>query len=122
MNQEHRRLPNQLASGGRIFQQVQISPEDLERCNSIAADECPRRYCWWWISLSFEWSMRPAEGCTWLACEKPEHWRFKETPCCRCDQESTIDQFEPRGPHIEEDGIDASRWLEARRKNHEEFP
>ena len=107
---------------GRYFLSVVPSAEDLERAASLGAEECPRRYCWWWISLSFEWGLMPSEGCTWPQSPKREHWHYKETPCRRCDASSQIDHFESRGPHIEADGIDASAWLKARQLNQEQYP
>jgi hypothetical protein len=54
--------------------------------------------------------------------KKPAHWKFTDTPCCRCDADSSIDQFEPRGAIIEADRIDASNWLRYRQENHEQYP
>ena len=107
---------------GRYFLSVVPSAEDFTRAASLGAEECPRRYCWRWISLSFEWGLTPAEGCTWPQAPKREHWHHKETPCRRCDASSQIDHFEPRGPHIEADGIDASAWMKARQLNQEQHP
>jgi hypothetical protein len=107
---------------GRILEIVSVTNEDMARALMIPSEGCPRRYCWWWRSLSFEWEITPSEGCTWLHAEKPAHWRFTDTPCCRADPSSLIDHFEPRGPHIESDGIDASAWMSAREDNHKEHP
>jgi len=106
---------------GRIHEIVEISEDDLNRASLIPPDGCPRRYCWWWRSLSFEWDLPPIEGCTWLQCDKPEHWHFTDVPCSRADPSSNIDHFEPREPHIERDNIDASRWMEARRLNRDAY-
>lgn len=107
---------------GRILEIAQPSAEDLRRASLVSADECPRRYCWWWRSLSFDWDLPASEGCTWIRTNKPEHWRYADVPCRRCDSSSNIDHFEPREPHIEADGIDASAWHTARKANHDQFP
>jgi hypothetical protein len=107
---------------GRIHEIPAISEEDLTRAQLIPDNGCPRRYCWWWQSLEFDWDLTPNEGCTWLQTEKPQHWHFRDTPCSRAEPSSPIDHFEPREPHIAADNIDASRWMEARRLNHEQYP
>lgn len=106
---------------GRVFEIVDVTAHDLERASQLGEAECPRRYCWWWRSLAFEWEVDPALGCTWGAVLKPSHWEFKESPCCRCNSNSDMDQYEPRGRHIEMDGADASLWLDFRKRNHDKF-
>lgn len=118
-DQDSTKLPPEV---GRVLEVVEVTPGDLERASLLSAADCPRRYCWWWRSLGFEWETSPAEGCVWLLSDKPEHWHFKDIPCCRCDSTSKIDQFEPRNRNIEIDGIDASKWMELRRMNHEQYP
>lgn len=108
-------------SEGRIFDSFEPTCVDITFAESIPANECPRRYCWWWTSLSFEWDTKAAQGCTWLLREKPSHWKFTDIACCRCDPDSKIDHFEPRGLHIETDGIDATKWLDQREKNRQAF-
>lgn len=29
----------------------------------LTREECPRRYCWYWHSLSFDWDLKPEDGC-----------------------------------------------------------
>jgi hypothetical protein len=82
------------------------SAEDLERSRSIPRTECPRRYCWWWHSLSFDWDIEVSQGCTFLQSKKPPGWKHPEAPCKRSATESQIDQYEPREPHLEEDGFE----------------
>ncbi len=109
-------------SRGRYFEVVEVSDEDLKRASMIPNDACPRRYCWWWRTLSFDWGLTPAEGCTWPEAEKRPHWHYIDIPCKRSDPASEIDHFEPREPHIEADSIDASGWMESLRLNQEQFP
>jgi hypothetical protein len=109
-----------LVNIGRLFKVVKPTENDLRLAAEIPADACPRRYCWWWTSLGFEWELAPIEGCTFLKTRRPSHWKFANVPCCRSDPSSHVDHFEPRGPHIEEDRIDASRWLKYRFENDKE--
>jgi hypothetical protein len=100
----------------RFFVEVPSTEEDLVRASAIPADGCPRRYCWWWISLGFEWNLTPSEGCTFLKTKFPSCVRFTDVPCCRSDPSSPIDHFETREPHLDRDEVDPSRWLEFREK------
>lgn len=34
-----------------------------------------------------------------------------DAPCMRCDSGSNVDQFEPREPHMLEDGVDGTAWF-----------
>jgi len=99
---------------GRLLEVIEITPDDLSRAASIPADACPRRYCWWWVSLSFDWQLTASEGCTFLKVKKLPGWQYADLPCCRSDAASPIDHFEPRDPQIEVDGVDASQWLKYR--------
>ena len=105
----------------RAFEIPEISDKDLDKASQIPANECPRRYCWWWHTLSFDWEIEPSDGCLWMQADKPSSWHFKDVPCCRADTESKIDHFETRGPHIEGDGIDPSRWIDFLRDNQKQF-
>lgn len=96
---------------GRFFQELCVTESDLEKARGIPANGCPRRYCWWWISLSFEWDLTASEGCTLLKSPKPASFRYGDIPCCRSDSSSSVDHFEAREPHLEKDGIDPSRWI-----------
>jgi hypothetical protein len=95
---------------GRLFAAIKPSPENLVRAASIPSDQCPRRYCWWWRSLSFDWDLTPLEGCTFLASPKPRGTTNADVPCRRCDSSSALDQYEPREPHILDDGFAVPRW------------
>src|SRR5262249_20861180 len=105
----------------RIIQEVASTESDIRKANVIPAGGCPRRYCWWWTSLSFEWNLTPQEGCTFLECPKPPGFRFSDIPCCRSEPSSRIDHFEPREPHIRRDGIDPSRWLQTREEKNRDI-
>ncbi|MEO0631648.1 MAG: hypothetical protein AAFY46_13125, partial [Planctomycetota bacterium] len=48
----------------RDFNVYDSSHNDKERAANLPLDACPRRYCWWWQSLGFDWDMPPREGCT----------------------------------------------------------
>jgi hypothetical protein len=99
----------------RIFESTPPStPEDVARASNLRPDECPRRYCWWWRSLSFEWDISLSEGCVYDARKHPRFldpsWTDRDAPCCRRDPTSSVDRFESRDPHLEEDGFNAKRW------------
>lgn len=106
---------------GRLFVATTPSADDLERAANIPVDQCPRRYCWWWRSLSFEWEVMPSDGCTFLTSPKPAGMSNAEVPCCRCESSSTVDHYESREPHLLEDGFAVPRWhsSEHRRPNGE---
>jgi hypothetical protein len=70
----------------------------------------PRRYCWWWQSLAFDWDTPIAAGCRLRESAKPPEFRLPEVPCCRLDPASGVDQYEPREPHLEEDGFFRDRF------------
>ena len=95
---------------GRYFLSVTPSPEDIARASQLPLSTCPRRYCWWWRSLAFEWDVPVVEGCTYFDSPKPSHWLDTDKPCCRCDSNSVIDHYEPREPHLEQDGFDRYRF------------
>lgn len=111
----HTRSPLRVLSG------VDPSKEDLERAAALSPGDCPRRYCWWWISLAFEWHLPPAEGCTFLKAKKHPDWKYADIPCCRSDPSSPLDHFEPREPQIEADNMDASGWLSYRDEKNQGF-
>lgn len=84
-------------------------PKDVLRAKALPPLACPRRYCWYWRSLKFEWDISPAEGCTFLSSEKPSKWPHNDKPCVRADPAGK-DHFEPREPHMIEDGL-LPRWF-----------
>jgi hypothetical protein len=106
-------------SKGRLFEVVEITDDDLRRAKEIPSDACPRRYCWWWASLSFDWNVPVKDGCTVVESDDLPP-KYRHIPCCRSERSSPIDHFEPRVPHILEDGIDASRWLKRRFQENKE--
>jgi hypothetical protein len=84
---------------------------DLAR-EKLTRDQCPRRYCWFWHSLGFDWELKPEEGCG-VPNEHPrdellerrgaelEPWR----QCCRASgNPQHPDYYEPREPHLKADG------------------
>ena len=95
---------------GRYFRSVTPSSGDIARAEELQLTECPRRYCWWWMSLSFDWDHTPAEGCQYAEAPKRPHWQFTDVPCCRSDVTSGVDHYEPREPHLEADGFHRYRF------------
>lgn len=95
----------------RVFSPHPVSAEDRVRVDSLGRADCPRRYCWWWHSLTFDWDVPVSEGCTFLAAKKHPDWRNAHTPCCRADEESRVDHFEPRDSTLAEDAVSANRFL-----------
>lgn len=100
----------------RVFRVYTPPEEDLNRARELAAGACPRRYCWWWHTLAFDWEMPVEKGCTFVRSQKPPGWLNPDMPCCRCAPSSDADQYEPREPHLIEDGIDGTPWLELKLK------
>ena len=96
--------------GARVFSVVTPTEDDLARAARIPLDACPRRYCWWWQSLGFDWETPITIGCTFLASRKPPRWPSPEVPCCRAVAGSGPDQYEPREPHLQDDGYDDRRF------------
>jgi hypothetical protein len=114
-------IPPLSRTKGRLFLVTTPSPEDLIRAAKIPAHCCPRRYCWWWRTLSFDWDLMPSEGCTFVTSPKPPRMINADFPCCRCASSSTVDHYEPREPHLLQDGFAVPRWqtLEHGRPNGE---
>jgi hypothetical protein len=92
---------------------VTPTPEDIARARELPLTACPRRYCWWWKTLAFDWDTPAAAGCDYFATPKPAHWEDTNVPCSRCDPKSTVDHYEPREPHLEADGFDRDRFRES---------
>lgn len=97
------------------------SQQDLELARSVPSHECPRRYCFWWCWLRFNWEVSVQDGCAYMEAVRvglvPEGYPERELPCCRADEGSPTDHFEPRIPALIEDGLDEhenpwSRWWE----------
>ncbi|MGE3853530.1 MAG: hypothetical protein AB7K09_17500 [Planctomycetota bacterium] len=79
----------------------------------VGPGSCPRRHCWFWHSLYFDWEISVDEGCDFLARASGSRvWNDPDVPCRRADPTSSIDHFEPRQPHIMEDEFDVSEWLQ----------
>ena len=106
MNRGQRRKRNRV-----VLSAGSAPPEDIERAKGIGHTECPRRYCWWWRSLSFEWNLPVKNGCTFLEVRKPPDWPNGDLPCRRCNSSSVADHYEPREPHLMEDGFEETDWL-----------
>jgi hypothetical protein len=92
-------------SGVRVVRAYQPSPEELVRARAIPRSACPRRYCWWWQSLAFDWDTPVDQGCTFLKPREPPGWRHSEVACRRCESSSGVDHYQPREPHLLEDGF-----------------
>jgi hypothetical protein len=88
-------------------------PEEVEEARKrLTSDQCPRRYCWYWHSLSFDWQLKPIDGCQ-VAEQHPHDKRLarggaKVVPrrqCCRATGNPLhVDYYEPREPHLKADG------------------
>jgi len=91
-----------------VFDPNEPTPEDLARARDIPVTACPRRYCWWWHSIAFDWSLSPAQGCEFL--QSAPSWGHANVACRRADESSTVDHFEPREPYLKRDGFDDSRY------------
>jgi len=92
----------------KSFRPQKASAEDLEKAKQLPRSACPRRHCWWWHSLSFDWDLTPAQGCTYLQSEKPPTFMNQQVPCRRADPSSIVDHYEARDPA--EDGFSKDYW------------
>ena len=95
----------------RLFEVVTPTADDLARSRELTLLAGPRRYCWWWQSLAFDWDTPVAVGCRLRESAKPPGFRFPDVPCCRLDPTSGVDHYEPREPHLVEDGFEPDRVL-----------
>lgn len=98
-------------SSARVLTAHEPSANDIERAQRLPADACPRCYCWWWQTLSFDWETPVTQGCRFMHVKKHPTYEHPHEPCVRCVQTSTYDHFEPREPHLLEDGLDGVNWL-----------
>lgn len=80
--------------------------QDLERARrTLKPTDCPRRYCWYWRTLSFEFDIPIIVGC-----ELKDKYPWAAHPdspleCSRVDGRRELpDYYEPREPHLREDG------------------
>jgi hypothetical protein len=94
----------------RLLQLYSPTADDKQRVAEMPRCDCPRRYCWWWRSLSFDWNLTVAEGCVFLKSKKHPDWKHADVPCKRANPESSIDHYESRGPHLLEDGFPLDMW------------
>ena len=93
---------------GRLRAPLAVSEKDVGLAHMLAKDACPRRYCWWWHSLSFTWEASIAAGCRLT---QPGSSPFPpDVPCCRLDPTSARDFYEPREPHLEADGFTSTHF------------
>jgi hypothetical protein len=88
-------------------------PADVEMARArLTREQCPRRYCWYWHSLSFDWDTKPEDGCgvanehvndARLVRQGAEVGRWRK--CCRATgNPQQPDYYEPREPHLNADG------------------
>jgi hypothetical protein len=88
-------------------------PAEVEEARKrLTREQCPRRYCWYWHSLSFDWDLKHEEGCgvaNGHICDALLMQRGAEVgpwrQCCRASgNPEHPDYYEPREPHLEADG------------------
>jgi hypothetical protein len=97
-----------------VLPHVNPSPAEVERARSqLSRQSCPRRYCWYWHTLSFDWHLKPEEGCEVgsrhihrLVLEGKQGQAVPEwQQCCRATgNPQHADYYEPREPVLREDG------------------
>lgn len=99
-------------SGESLPQYLQYLPSKRTLSLALAQDRtaCPRRHCWWWRSLHFEWNIDVSVGCDFDERGVRVEWPNHESPCRRKDPLSAVDHFEPREPHMMEDGFPLDYW------------
>src|SRR5262249_55203832 len=100
--------------GGKLHLVVVPSPSELEQARErLTRESCPRRYCWFWHTLAFDWDLSPEQGCE--VAERNihrlllQHQSGEPVPawqhCCRASGNAQHpDYYEPREPHLEADG------------------
>src|SRR6266540_4836201 len=85
-------------------------PAEVEEAREkLTRQQCPRRYCWYWHSLSFDWNLKPEDGCGVAnehRCDSLLKRRGAEIgpwrQCCRASgNPQHPDLYEPREPHLE---------------------
>ncbi len=91
------------------------SDKDISLAQALPWYECPRRYCWYWQTLSFDWDTPVSQGCRYLRAEHSTNALSPNSACVRSDPSSCIDQYEPREPHLLEDGLDEFAFVDPRR-------
>src|SRR5437588_49455 len=100
--------------GARIYLSVVPSSAELEQARErLFRESSPRRYCWYWHTLAFDWELSPAEGCE-VAERHITRLRLGRTQgepvplwqqCCRATgNPQHPDYYEAREPHLETDG------------------
>lgn len=94
----------------RVFEPHKPSDDDIRQAKNMAPDECPRRYCWWWHSLRFDWNVPVHVGCTFLDSPKPKGFKNVDLPCKRMTEMGSTDHYLAREPHLIEDGMDVHRF------------
>jgi hypothetical protein len=89
----------------KLFKKVASNRDERsqEAHKFLRRTDCPRRYCWYWHTLSLDLDLPVTAGC-----EVSE--RYPGTPydriCCRASgNPDHKDYYEPREPHLREDGF-----------------
>jgi hypothetical protein len=106
--------------GVRIYMSVvPIQAELAEARQRLTRESCPRRYCWYWHTLSFDWGSGTDKGCE--VTDRHIHRLIFERhsgpipPWLHCGRATGnpqhSDYFEPREPHLEADGWPADYFL-----------
>lgn len=100
--------------GLRLHLSVTPSPAELELARErLKRESCPRRYCWYWHTLGFDWKLSAEQGCEvaerhfhrLVLEQKTGHSLAPWQQCCRATQNTQHkDYYEPREPHLEADG------------------
>jgi hypothetical protein len=100
--------------GAKVHLSVSPSPAELEQAREqLTRSSCPRRYCWYWHTLAFDWDLSPEQGCE--VAERHIHRLLLERAqgrpiaawqqCCRATGNlQHRDYYEPREPHLKADG------------------
>jgi hypothetical protein len=107
--------------GPRLYLAHQPSEPELEHARErLTPESCPRRYCWYWQSLRFDWELEPGQGCevaerhiTKLILERSQRHPLPQwQECCRAsDNPLHPDFYEPREPHLKDDGWPVNFFL-----------
>ena len=95
----------------KVFYEYDPTENELKKAKKFKKTDCPRRYCWFWHSLRFDFELPIDKGCN-LANEFPFNVLCKEPIFCRrrTGNISDKDLYERREPYLMKDGFEINRF------------
>lgn len=98
----------------KIISNKRNKSEIKEARSKLRRSDCPRRYCWYWHSSSYDFDMDIYDGCEVserFGSDYPNKRDLDLDPpktreCCRASGNNQHpDYYDPREPHLMEDGF-----------------